>query len=110
MASSAELLALLRDRLNRSELEWRRTRLPPPTRANPLPDPDAVRLARMLEECGRKIDRIAGQLRTRPADAATENTVQTHLAFLVSLTETGMPDAEPLFASLRHLETLLADR
>ncbi len=105
-----DALSTLRERINRFELDWRRTRMPPPTRAQPLPDPEAARIARTLEECGRRLDRIGGQLRSRPNNASENDALQTHLDFLVALTEqeSGLAAADDLLISIRHLEALTA--
>lgn len=59
------LLAASVAALAQAEAGWRREKLPPPTRARPLPDPDAVAGAKALEalvgEAGRLKSRLASQ-------------------------------------------------
>ena len=45
---------------------YRRKHLPPPSRANPLPDPEAVAAARILEELCTNIGQLEGVIRALP--------------------------------------------
>jgi hypothetical protein len=46
---------------------YRRTHLPPPSRAKPLPDPDAVAAAQSLEALSTGIGQLEATIRTLPA-------------------------------------------
>jgi hypothetical protein len=64
-----ELLGEARGAVEAAEASWRRERLPAPTRAKPLPDPEAVKGARVLEGLSRGIGALEGQVRGLPAPA-----------------------------------------
>lgn len=49
-----------------AEAGWRREKLPPPTRAKPLPDPDAVAGARALEALVGEIGKLKSRLASQP--------------------------------------------
>jgi hypothetical protein len=60
------MLGLSRAMVEAAETEYRRTYLPPPSRARPLPDPDAVAGARSLEALSAAIGDLAGIIRSVP--------------------------------------------
>jgi hypothetical protein len=61
------MLELSRAMVEAAETEYRRTYLPPPSRAKPLPDPDAVAGARSLGALSAAIGDLAGIIRSFPA-------------------------------------------
>jgi hypothetical protein len=61
------LLTKARAALDSAESAYRREHLPPPTRANPTPDPAAMAGAQALERLARSIGAIEGQIRHAPA-------------------------------------------
>ncbi len=61
------MLAASRASVAAAEQTYRQDRLPPPSRAKPLPDPEAVRSAQMLEGIGRALGALEGQIRALPA-------------------------------------------
>ena len=60
------LLAQAHASLEAAEAVYRRSHLPPPTRAQPFPDPQAVAGAQALERLGRAIGALEGQIRHQP--------------------------------------------
>jgi hypothetical protein len=60
------LLGLSRAMVEAAESGYRRTYLPPPSRARPLPDPDAVAGARSLEALSAAVGDLAGIIRSLP--------------------------------------------
>jgi hypothetical protein len=60
------LLGRARDSVETAESAYRRTFLPPPSRAKPFPDPDAVAGAQTLERLSRDIGALEGQIRAQP--------------------------------------------
>ena len=61
------LLGLSRSMVEAAQSAFRRTHLPPPSRARPLPDPDAVAGAQALEALSASIGQLEGTIRTLPA-------------------------------------------
>ncbi|TPK92709.1 hypothetical protein FJ934_20785 [Mesorhizobium sp. B2-4-12] len=64
MASS--LLARARAAVDEAEARYRRENIPPPSRANPFPDPGIVANAQALERLGREVGALEGQIRHQP--------------------------------------------
>ncbi len=60
------LLGRARAVLEATESAYRREHLPPPSRANPFPDPMAVAGAQALERLSRAIGALEGQVRSQP--------------------------------------------
>jgi hypothetical protein len=60
------LLGRARDSVETAESAYRRTFLPPPSRAKPLPDPSAVAGAQTLEKLSHDIGALEGQIRAQP--------------------------------------------
>ncbi len=65
-ARVGELLCAARASIEATESAYRRTHLPPPSRANPRQDPEAIRHAQALEEAARRIGALEGQIRALP--------------------------------------------
>jgi hypothetical protein len=65
-ARVGELLCAARASIETAESAYRRAHLPPPSRANPRQDPDAIRHAQALEETARRIGALEGQIRALP--------------------------------------------
>ena len=65
-ARVCEMLGSARAALAAAEAAYRHEFLPPPTREKPRPDPEAVRIARALEEIGHSIGALEGQIRSLP--------------------------------------------
>ena len=65
-ARVGELLCAARASIEAAESAYRRTHLPPPSRANPRQDPDAMRHAQALEETARRLGVLEGQIRALP--------------------------------------------
>ena len=61
------LLGLSRSMIEVAQSAYRRKYLPPPSRAKPLPDPDAVAGAQALEALSASIGQLEGTIRTLPA-------------------------------------------
>lgn len=60
------LLGQARAALDAAESHYRRTHIPPPTRANPFPDAEAVAGAQSLERMSRAISAMEGRIRSQP--------------------------------------------
>ena len=65
-ARACALLGQARAALETAEVAYRRTHLPPPTRAQPFPDAQAVAGAQALERLSRAIGAVEGQMRHQP--------------------------------------------
>lgn len=65
-AKIGELLAAGRHSVEACEQAYRRECLPPPSRAKPLPDADALRNAQALEALARAIGALEGHIRALP--------------------------------------------
>lgn len=61
------ILAAAHQAIVAAEGEYRRTRIPPPTRAQPFPDPAILADAHRLEAMARAVDALEGQVRHAPA-------------------------------------------
>jgi hypothetical protein len=66
-AQAASLLGQAVASVQAAESAWRRERMPPPSRAHPFPDADAVAGAQALERLGREIGAVAARLHALPA-------------------------------------------
>src|SRR3984885_4242696 len=60
------LLGQARANVETAESDYRRIHLPPPTRAKPRPDADAVAGAQTLERISQEIGALEGQIRAQP--------------------------------------------
>ncbi len=60
------LLGLARASVETAESAYRRERLRAPTREKPLPDPDAIAGAQMLERLSQEIGALEGRIRAQP--------------------------------------------
>jgi hypothetical protein len=60
------LLGRARAALDLAESAWRQARLPPPSRANPYPDPAALTGARTIEGLGLALGSLAGRIAALP--------------------------------------------
>ncbi|HEX4368462.1 MAG TPA: hypothetical protein VH023_16615 [Rhodopila sp.] len=60
------MLGISRGMIESEQSAYRRTYLPPPSRAKPLPDPDAVASARSLEALSTSIGQLEGTIRALP--------------------------------------------
>lgn len=65
-ARTGGLLGAARASIEAAEMDWRRSRLPPPSRERPRPDPAAVAGAQRLERLSRAIGGLEGQIRAQP--------------------------------------------
>jgi hypothetical protein len=65
-AKAAWLLGLARSAVDVAEQAFRRERIPPPSRANPYPDPKAVADCQALERFGGAIGQVSGRLHAQP--------------------------------------------
>jgi hypothetical protein len=65
-AKACGLLNQARAAVETAEAGYRRTHIPPPTRANPTPDPAAVADAQALERLSREIGGLEAQIRNQP--------------------------------------------
>ena len=60
------LLGLARVSVESAESAYRRAFLPPPSRAKPYPDPEAVANAQAIEAVSRSVGALEGQIRAQP--------------------------------------------
>ena len=65
-AKACELLGQARAAVETAEADYRRRRIPPPSRAQPTPDPEAVAGAQALERLSRDIGGLEAQIRNQP--------------------------------------------
>jgi hypothetical protein len=65
-AKAAWLLGLARATVDAAEQAFRRERIPPPSRANPYPDPKAVADCQALERFCGAIGQVSGRLHAQP--------------------------------------------
>jgi hypothetical protein len=65
-AKVSGMLGAARSGVEAAEAAYRRQFLPPPSRAAPRPDPDAMQTARALEAIGRELGALEGQIRALP--------------------------------------------
>lgn len=65
-AKACELLNQARAAVETAEVDYRRIHIPPPTRANPTPDPQAVAGAQGLERLSRDIGALEALIRNQP--------------------------------------------
>lgn len=81
------LLGLARESVEQQLTAYRRAFLPLPTRAKPLPDPNAVESARALQEVSAAIGRLEGVIRALPVPESDRMTqrFRDELATLVTL-------------------------
>ncbi len=63
---AGSLIALARDTVAAAEADWRRDKLPAPSRAHPFPDPAAVAGAQALERLAAGIGLLVGRLQAQP--------------------------------------------
>jgi len=64
---AAWLLGTARASIDAAESAYRREFLPPPTRANPIPDPGAVAGAQAIERLSRSVGALASRIQGQPA-------------------------------------------
>ncbi len=83
-ARTCELLGAARASLEAAESAHRREHLPPPSRARPRPDPQAMESARALERLGRELGALEGQIRALPMPE-TDRMTQRHRAEAATL-------------------------
>ena len=62
-----ELLADARIDVVNTGIKYRHEHLPPPTRENPFPNADAVRIAKAIDEAAAGLTAVAAQIRSAPA-------------------------------------------
>jgi hypothetical protein len=60
------LLGQARANVETAESDYRRVHLPPPTRAKPRPDADAIAGAQTLERLSQEVGALEGQIRAQP--------------------------------------------
>jgi hypothetical protein len=78
------LLGLARASVETAESAYRREFLPPPSRAKPRPDPEAVAGAQALEALSRAIGALEGQVRAQPVPE-NDRMIQRHRAEAATL-------------------------
>jgi hypothetical protein len=65
-AKACWLLGQARAAVERAQSDYRRVHLPPPTRAQPFPDPEAMANAQALERLSAALGALEGQVRNQP--------------------------------------------
>ena len=133
-ARVGEILAAARGSVEAAEAAWRQEFLPPPSRARPRPEAQALRGAQTLEAIGRELGALEGQIRSLPApesdrmterfrkQAATlrrlaeaDEAMAGHAEFLRTLLATATPAwmieaAVDIRAGIAHVRTVVQDR
>ena len=107
-AKVSAMLGAARGGVEAAEAAFRRERLPPLSRAKPLPDPDAVRDAQAIEALGRELGAAEGAIRALPAP---ENDRMTQLyrdeaAFDAHRTDPRMPGVREKAAAMLDGQTI----
>ncbi len=106
-AHVGEMLGAARAGVEAAEAAFRRAHLPPPSRAHPRPDPEAVLHARALETLGARIGALEGQIRALPVPEADRMTqrLRDERATLEALLQAD----RAMVAGAARLRALLAD-
>jgi hypothetical protein len=89
----SELLAAARTDVVNTGIKYRHEHLPPPTRENPFPNPDAVRTAKAIDEEAAALTAIAAQIRSAPAPE-NDRMWQRHRDEAHTLLQLGQVDKE----------------
>ena len=92
-AKVGALLQQARAAVEEAESGYRRRFIPPPTRANPRPDPEAVAGAQALERISHGIGALEGQIRALPVPEADRMT-QRYRAEAETLTKLALADQQ----------------
>ena len=92
-AKAAWLLGQAREALGRAEQDFRREKLPPPSRAHPFPDAGAVADCQKLERLGADISGLAARLHALPAPE-NDRMTQRYRKEAETLTKLGAIDAQ----------------
>ena len=104
-AKVCEMLGAIRGQVDAAESQFRQQRLPPLSRAHPLPDAEAVRQVAVLEAIGREIGALEGRIRTLPVpenDRMTQR-LRREAPTLAALIESD----ESLVGRAEYLRTLM---
>jgi len=102
---ACSLLGQARAAIVRAESEYRREHIPPPSRANPFPDPKAVADAQVLERLAHAVGALEGQVRHQPVPE-NDRMTQLHREELATLERLAEKDAV-LVGQAEMLRTIL---
>ena len=97
---ACSLLQRARSAINEAESRYRRENIPPPTRANPFPDPAIVTNAQTLEQIGREVGALEGRIRHQPVP---ENDRMTQRYRLEAPTLAALADKDALLVGQADL-------
>lgn len=106
-ARVGEILCTARASVDTAELVFRRAYLPPPSRAQPRHDPEALRRAQALESISRALGALEGQIRALPVPE-TDHMTQRLRDERTTLDQLLQAD-RAMVATAEHLRTLVAD-
>lgn len=107
-AQACASLGAARARIEQQEAAYRRQFLPPPTRAKPLPDPEAIAGAQALERLSTAIGLLEGSIRSAPVPA-NDRITQRYRQEAQTLVQLGMCD-QRLVGQAERLRQYLGDK
>jgi hypothetical protein len=106
-AKAAWLLGLAAAAVDAAESGYRRTAMPPPTRAKPFPDPAAVAGAQAIERLSKSIGALVGRIHAQPVP---ENDRMTERYRQEAATLSALGASDALLVGQCELLRSLADR
>lgn len=104
-----EMLAAMRAHLAELERNWRRDRLPAPSREHPFPDAAAVATAQALQRTQQAVEALETRLRTAPVPEM-DRVMQRHLNERDTLERLAAVDGELALAAKAALDAVSALR
>jgi len=99
----SDLLSQCRSLIHDKEMDWRREHLPAPTRENPFPNPESVKVAKKLEAQSKQIESLEVQIRTAPVPE-NDRVWQRHRAEGDTLTKLALIDRKMAEAIIQLLD------
>lgn len=104
-AKVSEMLAAIRAHLAGLERDWRRERLPAPTREHPFPDAAAVATAQALQHAQQGVETLETKVRTAPVPEM-DRVTQRHVNESDALERLAAVDGELVMAAKSALDAM----